>query len=188
MEGQLLRRKLVKDEVFDKIAVDPNEYQGFYEKNKEKYVEDEQVRARHILVKVAQGTAQGDEEKLKKRADNALKRAKKGEDFAKLAEEFSEDTSKTNGGDLGFFPRGHMVAEFEEAAFTIKPGQISDLVRTQFGYHIIKVEERKPAKALSFEEAHPQVEEDVRREHTFARYQEYMAGLRTKASIEILLP
>jgi peptidyl-prolyl cis-trans isomerase C len=81
-----------------------------------------------------------------------------------------------------------MVAEFEEVAYSIQPGQVSDLVRTQFGYHIIKVEERKPGKSLSFDEAQEQVKEDVRREHTLARYQQYMAGLRTRASVEILLP
>jgi peptidyl-prolyl cis-trans isomerase C len=188
MEGQLLRRQLVKKEIFDKVSVDPNEYQGFYEKNKDKYIEAEQVRARHILIKVAQGVSQDDEDKLKKRADGALKRAKKGEDFAKLAAEFSEDSSKDKGGDLGFFARGQMVAEFEEVAYSIQPGQVSDLVRTQFGYHIIKVEERKPGKSLSFDEAQEQVKEDVRREHTLARYQQYMAGLRTRASVEILLP
>jgi peptidyl-prolyl cis-trans isomerase C len=178
----------MKQEIFDKVSVDPNEYAAFYENNKEKYMEEEQVHARHILIKVAQGASQGDEDKLKKRADNALKRAKKGEDFANLAKEFSEDSSKDKGGDLGFFARGQMVAEFEEAAFATKPGQVSDLIRTPFGYHIIKVEERKPAKTLSFEEAQDQIKEDVRREHTFARYQEYVGGLRNKANIEILLP
>ena len=188
MESQILRRQLLKQEVFDKININPNEYQTFYEQNKDKYVEEEQVRARHILIKVAQDTSPADEGQLKKRADDALKRAKKGEDFAKLAHEFSEDGSREKGGDLGFFARGQMVAEFEEAAFALKPGQVSDLVRTQFGYHIIKVEERKPAKALSFAEAQEQVKEDVQREHTMVRYQDYMAGLRNKANIEIMLP
>jgi peptidyl-prolyl cis-trans isomerase C len=188
MEGQFLRRQLVKQEVFDKVSVDPNEYQPFYEKNKDRYTEEEQVRARHILIKVAQGASRDDENRLKKRANEALKRAKKGEDFAKLAKEFSEDSSKDEGGDLGFFARGQLVPEFEQVAFAMQPGQVSDLVRTSFGYHIIKVEDHKPAKTLSFEEAQDQVKEDVRREHTLARYQEYMAGLRNKASIEVLLP
>jgi peptidyl-prolyl cis-trans isomerase C len=188
VESQILRRQLMKQEVLDKVSVDHNEYQTFYEKNKDKYVEEEQVRARHILIKVAQGASPADEAAFKKRADEALRRVKKEEDFAKLAREFSEDGSKDNGGDLGFFTRGQMVKEFEEVAFALQPGQVSDLVRTQFGYHIIKVEERRPAKALSFTEAQEQVKEDVRREHTFARYQEYIGGLRNKANIEILLP
>jgi peptidyl-prolyl cis-trans isomerase C len=188
IQDQLLRQQVVKKEILDKVNVRPDQYQPFYEKNKDKYVEEEQVHARHILIKVPQGASAADEEKLKKKADDVLKRAKKGEDFAALAKQFSEDGSRESGGDLGFFARGRMVGPFEEAAFALKPGQISDLVRTQFGYHIIKVEARKPGRPLSYEEAKEQVKEDLTRQQTFSRYQEYVASLRSKASIEVLLP
>jgi peptidyl-prolyl cis-trans isomerase C len=188
IQDQILRQQVVKKEILDKVNVNPDQFQPFYETNKNKYVEEEQVHARHILMKVPQDTSAADEEKLKKKANDVLKRVKKGEDFAALAKQFSEDGSRESGGDLGFFARGRMVGPFEEAAFALKPGQISDLVRTQFGYHIIKVEERKPGRSLSYEEAKEQVKEDVTREKTFSRYQEYMASLRNKASIEILLP
>jgi peptidyl-prolyl cis-trans isomerase C len=188
IQDQILRQQVVKKEILDKVNVNPDQFQPFYETNKNKYVEEEQVHARHILIKVPQDTSAADEEKLKKKANDVLKRAKKGEDFAALAKQFSEDGSRESGGDLGFFARGRMVGPFEDAAFTLKPGQISDLVRTQFGYHIIKVEERKPGRSLSYEEAKEQVKEDFTREKTFSRYQEYLASLRSKASIEILLP
>lgn len=188
MEGQILRRQLVKQEVLDKTPVSVDDGQAFYEKNKDKYVEQEQVRARHILIKVPQDASATDDANLKKKAGDVLKRAKKGGDFAALAKEFSEDGSRADGGDLGFFARGQMVGAFEEAAFALKPGQVSDLVRTQFGYHIIKVEERKAAKSLSYDEAKEQVKEDMSREQTLSRYQEYMAALRSKSSIEVLLP
>jgi peptidyl-prolyl cis-trans isomerase C len=188
IQDQLLRQQIVKKEILDKVNVRPDQFQPFYEKNKDKYVEEEQVHARHILIKVSQDTSAADEEKLKKKANDVLKRAKKGEDFAALAKQFSEDGSRDSGGDVGFFARGRMVGPFEEAAFALKPGQTSDLVRTQFGYHIIKVEERKPGRSLSYAEAKEHVKEDLTREQTFARYQDYMAGLRSKASIEILLP
>jgi len=188
IQDQLLRQQVVKKEILDKVNVRPDQFQPFYEKNKDKYIEEEQVHARHILIKVSQDTNAADEEKFKKKATDVLKRAKKGEDFAALAKQFSEDGSRESGGDLGFFARGRMVGPFEEAAFALKPGQMSDLVRTQFGYHIIKVEERKPGRSLSYAEAKEHVKEDLTREQTFARYQDYMAGLRSKASIEILLP
>jgi peptidyl-prolyl cis-trans isomerase C len=188
LQDQLLRQRVVKKEILDKVNVNPEQFQPFYDQHKDKYVEEEQVHARHILMKVPQDTSAADEDKLKKKASDVLKRAKKGEDFAALAKQFSEDGSRESGGDLGFFARGRMVGPFEEAAFALKPGQISDLVRTQFGYHIIKVEERKPGRSLSYAEAKEQVKEDLTREQTFARYQEYMASLRSKASIEILLP
>jgi peptidyl-prolyl cis-trans isomerase C len=187
VESQLLRQQLVKKEILDKVNVSAREVQNFYDKNKNKYVEEEQVRARHILIRVPPEVSPADDAKLKGKADEALKRANKGEDFAALAKELSDDGSKENGGDLGFFPRGRMVAAFEEAAFALQPGQTSEVVRTQFGYHIIKVEERKAGRALPFDEAKGQVQEDLTREQTFERYQQYVAGLRTKAKVEVLL-
>ncbi|MFN0123520.1 MAG: peptidylprolyl isomerase [Blastocatellia bacterium] len=89
---------------------------------------------------------EADAEKLKKTAEDVLARAKKGEDFAKLAAEFSQDGSSQQGGDLGWFTKERMVAEFSKAAFALKPGEVSDLVKSQFGYHIIKLEERRMKK------------------------------------------
>jgi peptidyl-prolyl cis-trans isomerase C len=187
VESQLLRQQLVKKEILDKVNVSARDIQSFYDKNKNKYVEEEQVRARHILIRVPQEVTPADDAKLKGKADDALKRANNGEDFAALAKELSDDGSKENGGDLGFFPRGRMVAAFEEAAFALQPGQTSEVVRTQFGYHIVKVEERKAGRSLAFDEARGQVKEDLTREQTYERYQQYVAGLRNKAKVEVLI-
>jgi peptidyl-prolyl cis-trans isomerase C len=187
VEGQLLRQQLVKKEILDKVNVSARDVQTFYDQHKDKYVEEDQIRARHILIRVPQQVSPTDDAKLKGKADDALKRAKTGEDFAALAKELSDDGSKENGGDLGFFPRGRMVAAFEETAFALDPGQMSEIVRTQFGYHIIKVEERKTGRALAFDEAKAQVQEDLTREQTYDRYQKYVAGLRSKAKVEVLL-
>jgi peptidyl-prolyl cis-trans isomerase C len=187
VEGQLLRQQLVKKEVLDKVNVSARDVQTYYDKNKAKYVEEEQIRARHILIRVPQEASPTDDAKLKGKADDVLKRAKKGEDFAVLAKELSDDGSKENGGDLGFFPRGRMVAAFEEAAFALQPGQMTEIVRTEFGYHIIKVEEHKAGRALPFDEAKEQVKEDLTREQTYERYQQYVAQLRNKAKVEVLL-
>jgi peptidyl-prolyl cis-trans isomerase C len=187
VERQLLRQQLVKKEILDKVNVNARDVQHFYDKNQAKYVEVEEVRARHILFRVPQEVSPEDDAILKGKADDALKRANKGEDFAALATELSDDGSKEAGGDLGFFPRGRMVAAFEEAAFALQPGQTSEVVRTQFGYHIIKVEERKAGRSLLFDEAKAQVKEDLTREQTYERYQQYVAGLRDKATVEVLL-
>jgi peptidyl-prolyl cis-trans isomerase C len=187
VESQLLRQHLVKKEILDKVNVSARDVQDFYEQNQDKYAQDEQVRARHILIKVPQEVTPADEAKLKGKAAEALKRAKKGEDFGALAKELSDDGSKENGGDLGFFARGRMVPPFEEAAFALQPGQVSEIVQTQFGYHIIKAEERKAARKLPFVEAKEQVQEDLTREQTYERYQQYMAALRGKAKVEVLL-
>jgi peptidyl-prolyl cis-trans isomerase C len=187
VESQLLRQRLVQQEVLDKVNVNAGDVQTFYDKNKDKYVEAEQVRARHILIRVPSEASPADDAKLKAKADDALKRVKQGENFAALATELSDDGSKENGGDLGFFPRGRMVPAFEEVAFTLQPGQTSEVVRTQFGYHIIKIEERKTGRALAFDEAKAQVKDDLTQQQTYDRYQQYMAGLRSKAKVEVLL-
>jgi peptidyl-prolyl cis-trans isomerase C len=187
VESQLLRHQVMKKEILDKVNVSARDVQTFYDKNKDKYVEEEQVRARHILIKVPQDVSPADEAKFKGKADEALNRAKQGEDFGGLAKELSDDGSKESGGDLGFFPRGRMVPPFEEAAFALQPGQISEVVRTQFGYHVIKAEERKAGRMLAFDEAKTQVKEDLTREQTYARYQQYIAALRGKAKVEMLL-
>jgi peptidyl-prolyl cis-trans isomerase C len=187
VESQLLRQQLVKKEILDKVKVSAGDVQTFYDQNKDKYVEEEQVRASHILIRVPQEASPEDDAKLKRKADDTLKRAKQGENFAALASEMSDDGSKENGGDLGFFPRGRMVAPFEEVAFALQPGQMSEVVRTQFGYHIIKAEERKTGRALAFDEAKSQVQEDLTQQQTYERYQQYMAGLRSKAKVDVLL-
>jgi peptidyl-prolyl cis-trans isomerase C len=184
VEGQLLRQQLVKKEVLDKLLVSARDVQSFYDKNKDKYVEEEQVRARHILVKAPQDVSATDDAKLKSKADAALKRAKKGEDFAALAKELSDDGSKENGGDLGFFPRGRMVAPFEEVAFALQPGQISDVVRTQFGYHVIKVTERQPAHVKPFDE----VRDEVRNALVSQFVDTLLQDLRRAANVQVLRP
>jgi peptidyl-prolyl cis-trans isomerase D len=118
------------------VTVKDREIERYYNQNLFRYETPEQVQASHILFKVTPGS---DEEAVRKKAESVLARAKAGEDFAKLAREYSEDTSAAAGGDLGTFGRGQMVPEFEQAAFSLPVGGISDLVRTTYGYHIIKV-------------------------------------------------
>ncbi len=184
----MLRQQLLNKEVLEKVSVSPKEVETFYNEHKDIYVQEEAVHARHILIKVAPDASPENDQKAKERAQAVLTKAKKGEDFSKLAAQNSEDSSnKDSGGDLGYFGRGRMVKPFEDAAFALKAGQISDPVRSQFGYHIIKVDDRKEAKRLSFAEAKDQVEKDLTREKARVRYGEYVAGLREKAKITINL-
>src|SRR5262245_22246770 len=140
-----------------KVQVAPDEIKTFYESNKSKFEQPEMVRAAHILFGTRDLTTQAeltDAQKAAKRklAEDVLKRARAGEDFAKLAKEFSEDPgSKDKGGEYTF-PRGQMVPEFESAAFSMTTNQISDLVNTAFGYHIIKLYEKLPARTAGLDD------------------------------------
>ena len=137
-----------------KMVVPPGDIEQHYRQNLQQFSTPEQVRASHILLK----TEGKDEAAVKARAETILKEAKSGADFAALAKQDSEDeASAKNGGDLDYFSRGRMVKEFEDVAFSLAPGSISDLVKTQFGYHIIKVVDKKPATTRPLDEVRQQI-------------------------------
>jgi len=141
------------------ISVTEKEIESFYEYNNEAYSQPKQVKARHILFMLGEDALKEAEDKVKKVAKEVLAKARQGEDFANLAKEHSEGPTKSKGGDLGYFKRGQMAPPFEEAAFKLKKDEISDLVRTQFGYHIIKVEDIKEASTKSLEEVRDEIVE-----------------------------
>jgi len=127
--------------------------QALYEKRSGLYNMPEQVRARHILLSVGEDASDEATEEVRLRAEGILKQIREGTDFVELASELSEDLgSKANGGDLGFFARGQMVKVFEDAAFSLEPGTVSELVKSEYGYHIIRVDEHRDAQQRSFEE------------------------------------
>jgi peptidyl-prolyl cis-trans isomerase D len=121
------------------------EVQAYYNQNLKQYQTPEEVKASHILIAVPQGSDAKTDAAAKAKAEDVLKQVKAGGDFAELAKKYSDDPSKSNGGDLGTFERGRMVPPFEKAAFSLQPGQVSDIVKTDFGYHIIKVMKHDPA-------------------------------------------
>jgi peptidyl-prolyl cis-trans isomerase D len=137
----------------------------YYEQHKEEFRQEEQVRARHILFKVGPQGGSEEEARVRGEAEAALQRIQAGEDFAVLAGQLSQDpVSAHQGGDLGFFKRGEMVQPFEEMAYGLQPGMVSEPVRTDFGYHLIKVEERREAGHESFEAVRPELRERLARE------------------------
>jgi peptidyl-prolyl cis-trans isomerase D len=141
-----------------KMTATPQEVEARYQQNLATYQTPEQVRASHILFK----TEGKDEAAVKKVAETVLAKAKAGEDFAKLAKQYSEDGSKDQGGDLDYFGRGAMVKEFEDVAFSQAPGQISGLVKSQFGFHIIKTVDKRAAATRTLAEVKPQLEDQIK--------------------------
>jgi peptidyl-prolyl cis-trans isomerase D len=163
-EYRVGERRKVKFMVIDqeqlrqKTTVTPAEVQANYTQNLQQFQTPEQVRASHILLK----TEGKDEAAVKKQAEDLAKQVKAGADIAELARKHSEDdASKANGGDLDYFGRGQMVPEFEKAAFGMEPGQVSDPVKTQYGFHIIKTIDKKPASTRSLEEVRGQLTEQL---------------------------
>lgn len=168
---------LDREQARQKVVVPPADIQRSYNDNLPQYQTPEQVRASHILLE----TAGKDDAEVKKRAEGILKEAKSGADFAELAKKYSEDKgSKVNGGDLDYFARGRMVPEFEKAAFDMMPGQISDLVKSQFGYHIIKVVDRRPATTRTLDEMRGQIQQQLAMEIADQRISDQAAALQKR--------
>jgi peptidyl-prolyl cis-trans isomerase D len=154
------------------ITIDPNAFKGdvsvtdrqvedYYEENREMFKQKKEVRARHILFKLDQNASVEEEEKVREKASGVLEKARGGDDFANLAKKYSEGPTAPKGGDLGYFSRGRMAKSFEEASFKMKKGEISELVRTRFGYHIIKVEDVKEARAKTLEEVQGEIKKTL---------------------------
>ncbi|MDA8082942.1 MAG: peptidylprolyl isomerase [Nitrospiraceae bacterium] len=163
---EILAQEMLKT-IGNDIAVTDKDIDQYYKAHLEDFKVPEMVHARHILIRFEKAPSEAEalisNGKAKEKAESILARIRAGEDFAKLAEEYSDDNgSKAKGGDLGFFPRGKMVPAFENAAFSLKPGQVSDLIETNYGYHIIKVEERQPAGVPPLEKVKEAVREKIK--------------------------
>lgn len=151
---------LDRDQVRQKITVPANDVQRYYNANIQQYQTPEQVRASHILLK----TEGKDEAVVRKEAQAVLAQINGGADFAELARKVSDDTSKEQGGDLDFFARGRMVPEFETAAFAMAPGQTSDIVKSQFGFHIIRVTDKRAGSTRTLDEVRQQIQDQLQQE------------------------
>ncbi|MFZ5798373.1 MAG: hypothetical protein C4563_05330 [Desulfobulbus sp.] len=152
------------DEDLDQVTVSEEALKARYEAERDKYFQPEQRRARHILLRVTEQDDVQTRADKKKKAEEILAEARAGKDFAELARQHSEDSSAENGGDLGFFSKGAMVESFDSAVSQLKPGEISPVVETVFGYHIIKLEEIREATTRSFEQVKEELADQIRRQ------------------------
>jgi len=171
--------------VEDTIQVTPEQARSYYDSHPNEFVRPETVHARHILIRADQAAAPDQAASAETRVRQLHRQAVGGTDFALLAAQHSEDPgSAQNGGDLSFFARGQMVPPFDSVAFALAPGQISEPVRTQFGWHIIKVEERSPAGTYAFEEIAPRLQMMLQRQRAGEQVQAYIEGLKKNAKIK----
>ncbi len=176
MGDDKLIQKYFEDKVFAAIKIGDEDL-------RKAYAEDKTATVRHILL-LTQGKTDDQKKEIRTRMEGLLERVKKGEDFAALAAEMSEDTgSKDKGGLIEDFPRGQMVKPFEDASFTVPVGQISDIVETAYGYHIVKVESRKKETA-PFDEVKAQLTESLKGQRQQAAYEKLLADLKAEAKFK----
>ena len=148
----LLSNLYLEKQIGDKVTVTEEEIKAYYDEHRNEFTTPEMVKARHILVKVDPSASEEEKKQAYQKAEDILKQVQDGKDFAELATELSDDShTQSKGGDLGFFSRGKIVKPFEDVAFEMKPGETSGIVETQFGYHIIRVEDRKEETLHSYD-------------------------------------
>lgn len=170
---KILISRVIEDEAKKSPPVSEDDVKLYYEQNKEKYMVPEMIRASHILT-----STEEEAKAAKAELDN-------GADFAEVAKKYSKDLTKDRGGDLGYFSRGQMIPEFEKPAFSLQTGQISDIIKTRFGYHIIKVIDRKPAQYQSFDEVKDAVRTTLIRDKQRESFEKFTDQLKEKAKISI---
>lgn len=184
-----MQTERLRDVVVGPIEPTEQELAAYLEEHREKYDTPEEVRVRHILIRVPENASEAEIAQAKKQLEDIKKELENGAAFAELAKKYSQDPgSAPNGGDLGFLQRGQMVQEFEDAAFSLEPGQISDPVRTQFGFHLIKVEEKKPAQRAELAQIRERVLKDYIESERDRRFEEFYHHLKARAKISIADP
>lgn len=177
-------QNFVETEIMSKVAVTDEEAKDFYDKNPQYFKRPEQVKASHILAKVEQDADEAQKAAAMEKIKMVQEKIEAGEDFAKLAEAYSEGPSAPKGGDLGQFGRGQMVKPFEDAAFGLNDGEVSEIVTTRFGYHIIKVDEKTPESTVAFDEAKTDIDNFLKKQKTEEEIRAYVEELKKTAKIE----
>lgn len=179
--------EFISSRVAKGISVSAIEIREYYDQNPNLFKEPEQIRARHILIKAESGADESERAKALKKITAIQKKVQEGEDFSSLAKEYSEDNSSVDGGDLGFFGKGAMVKPFEEAVWALKPGEVSDIVKTEFGYHLIQLVEKKPEIKRDFEAVQVKIGEYLKQKETRKELLALVAGLKENAKVERFL-
>ncbi|MFN3550767.1 MAG: peptidylprolyl isomerase [Endomicrobiia bacterium] len=178
IESKKISKKTTNLEVQDDLVLLTQLVERFF---------DEQVRVRHILIRVTENATQQQKEEAKKKIMEIKSKIDKGEDFATLAQKYSEDpSSKDRGGDIGFIARGDTVEEFEKVAFSLKEGQTSEIVETVYGFHIIKVIEKRNKRKPDFDTIKEDLLQYLARKNAEKYYEEYIENLKKSAKIEYL--
>jgi len=185
---QLLAAEAEKVAVDQRVAVSDGQVRAYYDERRATYKRPRQFKASQILVKVDPASNKEEREALLAKAQGLLAQARAGEDFYNLAYYNSDDRSKYVGGDLGYFHEGQTVKEFEDALKQLKPGEISDPIRTMYGYHIVKLFENNDPRQLEFDEVRDKIRKTLESDAREALYGEWMAALRERYPVKKLTP
>jgi peptidyl-prolyl cis-trans isomerase C len=178
---------MVEQAVKPLIKIDESQVKDFYDKNPAQFQQPEGFRASHILVRVDANATDAQRKEARATIEAVQKQLQGGADFATVAKEKSQDGSASNGGDLNFFRKGQMVEPFQKAVEALKIGEISGIVETQFGYHIIKLTDKQPARTVPLAEVSTRIGQFLTMRAQQEKANEFVQGLKAKSKIEILI-
>jgi peptidyl-prolyl cis-trans isomerase SurA len=187
LREQIVLARLMNQAVRSRVSVDTSEVEAYYQTHRGEFDQAPQARVRHIFFRVDPGTGRPQTDDAQARATRVLQEARNGGDFANLARRYSEDATAANGGDLGLIKRGDARPEFEEVIFNMKEGEISEIIRTPNGLHIVKIESFSKGSLRGFSEIKPEIERRLLQEKMEKRFQDWTNELKDKAFIEITL-
>jgi peptidyl-prolyl cis-trans isomerase C len=179
--------QLIDEQFADKVSVSAKETKTYYDDHPDFFKQPEQVRASHILIKVDPKANETRKTEARKEIEKIQEKLRQGEDFAALAKEFSQGPTSVRGGDLNYFRRGQMAKPFEDVAFGLKPGEVSDIVETKFGYHLIKVTDKKPEGTIAYEDVKEKIGGFLNRQKTQEETRGYAQKLKEKADVKRFL-
>lgn len=187
IKRDLAIQQLITKQFVQKVTITDKESKAYYDSHLQAFRRPEQVRASHILISVDGSADEAQKAAARKKIEDIQKKLNKGEDFAALAREFSQCPSGSRGGDLGYLGRRQLVKPFEEVAFALPPGQVSDIVETSFGYHLITVIEKRPETLIGYEEIKVKLQEYLKQQQVEKQVDLYIEELKGKANVERFL-
>lgn len=187
IERDLAIQQLITEKFVQKVTITDKETKAYYDSHPQAFRRPEQVRVSHILISVDQTADQAQKAAARKKIEDIQKKLNKGEDFEALAREFSQCPSGSRGGDLGYLGRRQLVKPLEEVAFALPPGQVSDIVESPFGYHLIKVIEKRPETLRGYEEIKVKLQEYLKQQLVGKQVDLYIEELKGKANVERFL-
>jgi peptidyl-prolyl cis-trans isomerase C len=188
VERSLAVAKLVETRFAAKAEVMDSEIRAYYDRNRDSFRQPEQVRASHILIKVDSHWNEAGKAEARRKIEDIRKKVLEGQDFASLARTYSEDATGPKDGDLGYIRQGQVMKPFEEALFSLKTGEVSGVVETRLGYHLIKAVDRKPEMTIPFESLKDRLRTLLKQEKGREEANASMGKAREKASVQIFLP
>ncbi|MBU2489275.1 MAG: peptidylprolyl isomerase [Proteobacteria bacterium] len=177
-------RKFIAERFESKVQMTEKDAKKYYDENQEEFRRPERVHARHILVTVDENASDLEKAKARRKIQDLAKRIKGGEDFAAVAREASDCPSSARGGDLDYFERGRMVKPFDDAAFSLKPGEVSEVVETQFGYHLIQVLDKTPSEIIAFDKVSDQIIARLKGEKINGEVSQFVEERLAKSNVE----